>query len=85
MQHVTPQSDSILKNRCLGRIGKIESQNLGLDEVEQLIARIYKKESEFRSELEKNKYNLATLGTAGLEESFLLLVDQSLGYLTFQR
>jgi len=85
MQHVMPQSDSTLKERCLSRFGKVESHRLDFEEVEQLVARIYKKENEFRSELEKNKYNLATLGTAGLEESLNLLTDQSLGYLTFQR
>ncbi len=85
MKHLSSQSDSILKNRCLSRIGKGEGELRHIDEVKRLVARIYEKEIEFQLEFDKAKKSLASLGRVGFDDSISQLADQSLGYFTFRR
>lgn len=73
----------------MNKIGKSETRSAyhtkgTVEDVERLIARIYKKESENIQQIENERYILASLGRAGLEESLALLADRTTGYLTFK-
>ena len=90
LQHVTPSSDATLKNNVVNRIGKSEGRSSyrtkgTFEDVERLIARIYKKEGENIQQIENERYILASLGRAGLDESLALIADPTTGYLTFKR
>ena len=86
---MTPRSDPTLKNNVVNKIGKSEARSEyrtkgTVEDVERLIARIFKKEGDNIQQIENERYILASLGRAGLEESLALLADRNTSYLTFK-